>query len=57
MCHNHKPFMLTQRHTTANEAECKRIERCGGKIVRNGSNVLVNGVVTTTRGLGTVCSF
>ena len=54
MCHNNKPFALTQCHTTSNEVECKRIEHAGGKIVRNGNNILVNGVSSVTRGLGKI---
>ena len=52
MCHKNKPFALTQRHTTTNVKECRRVEKMGGTIAQNKNNIYVNGVVTITRSLG-----
>ncbi|XP_074840586.1 protein phosphatase 2C-like domain-containing protein 1 isoform X2 [Carettochelys insculpta] len=52
LCKNGKSYCLTKEHSTSNSKETNRILQNGGNISPNEPKGLVEGLITTTRGLG-----
>jgi len=47
-----RPYPLTRKHTAHDDAERRRVEAQGGRVVVTGRSLSVNSVSATTRGLG-----
>ncbi|CAK8692269.1 unnamed protein product [Clavelina lepadiformis] len=50
--HKSKPYPLTRCHTLRNDEESKRVREAGGAVMGSDLNLTINGVLSTSRGLG-----